>query len=406
MRRWIGQALDAADSFIEGCLYALSPLLVLAAGFACYLLLANEVIRIEWAGTLILLTLTGALAWFIRRQLGRDWKSDGASRDFAAALFAICVGGFVFGPYAAETIAGFANWAGLKLDWLLVPADAQPTNIAPTAVDEGQTLKERIEILLPMVVPFAAAVASVSVVVKLVAPQLEGVLKYIGLSEAQIEAGHRLRQPVANAITSADRLNLTHPQQINLTPTSLSPSAPHMREVDGAKALIRINLPSTPDPRTEAFQFEEMRELMANAGISLPDSLFFVYGAGKAGEAPPLCYGTGLELIELLAPAGSEACARLHGRFSETFTRALKHGDAPTVQSLAEEARQAILSQNPGDDVLLSKTSIREGEELITVMRTMTEHKLRRILVTSHRAPRERAILSAAEISAFLVPAE
>lgn len=406
----IGRAIDYLAGMTWSLLVASLPVLAAVVGFAAFGLIVSGSLEIGWAGTLFFIVIVVILIWLVRKQFFGDFEGKDAEQQYWGAIIAIGFIGFLFAPYLLPVLLQLGAWLNADMSWLLLPGDASqqvPNAEAVDAVNNAQhaasDLGSRVENLLQMLVPAAATAAGVTVAVKVVGPPLAGLLDYVGLSRAQVAAGRRLRQPVANALTDEGRLSRLYKVQVNLTPNSAPHELPHLRDSVNNRAIIRILLPSDPNLDLRIFEFEKMRELLADAGVSLTNSLFFIYGSAGIGSAQPICYGTGLELFEILAPAGSDACGRLRGRFSEPFTLALKRGDAPLVATLAEAAREAILRQSPQDDALLATYSLADGEETAKVMREMTSRGLRRMLITSRRAPIERAVVSAAELSAFLL---
>lgn len=396
---FIGDAVDITGKIAWRVLIAALPILAAILGFAVFGLVAGGHFPIKWAGTVSFLLVFGVLIWLVHKQFLGNFEEKDSAQQYWGVIVAIAFTGLVFSPYLLDAVLQLGAWFQLDTSWLLVPKDRQGQGAANDVTNIGS----HVEALLQRLVPAAATAAGVTVAVKVVGPPLAGLLDYIGMSDGQRAAGRRLRQPVANVVKDEKKLTKLYKVHVNLTPTSTGQDLPHLRDSTDNRAIIRISLPASPNLDLRIFEFEKMRELLAGSGVSLTNSLFFVYGSGGLGSAPPVCYGTGSELFEILAPPGSDACGRLRGRFSEAFVNALKQGNAPRIATLAEEAREAILAQSPQDDALLATASMAEGEETIEVMREMTSRGLRRILITSRRAPIERAIVSAAELSAFLL---
>jgi hypothetical protein len=252
-----------------------------------------------------------------------------------------------------------------------------------------------------------AVLFAVSVVAQEVSPALKSVLSYIGLTPQQINAARRLHHPIANAIRGKP-LASQYGVQINITPTSTERDLPHLTATDN-NAIVRIILPSDSKVGEPHIDFREYfllwHEQATSAGVSLANSLVFVYMSAER-TLGPICYGTALEFFELLEPATDHAQGRLQAQYSETFAEALRTRNRKNVIAIADAARAQILRYNPADDVLLSTTVASEAEDVMTVMRTLAENNLRRILVITDRSPLEMAILGAPELSAFLLREE
>jgi predicted transcriptional regulator len=81
----------------------------------------------------------------------------------------------------------------------------------------------------------------------------------------------------------------------------------------------------------------------------------------------------------------------------------LNRNDPDGVIAAVDSARKDLLKHHPHAEVLLSTALVSEKDSVQTVLKKMKECALSRILVMSDKAPIERGVIGAAEISDFLL---
>ncbi len=303
-------------------------------------------------------------------------------------------------------------WNGLVPPWLELTPDARSATVSaervevpaaePSKPDPDKLfddLSGRLDILFGLIGAALATAATVYVVQQI--PELDQIVRYIGLSSAQVEAAHRMRQPLSDLFSQIKSLDFKFKREVIITESSFGPELPLETRSGGARVkIIAPRRGGSPDSIT----FDAIKEHLRQAQVEIRESIVFVYLDRRENE--PLCYATGPEFWELMQPASGDddrpASGRFRGEFSAAFFTALNSGDGDRIKDVVKRARRFVLNANPQDDVLLCDIILRDTMEFKDALTTMRRNGLRRALVCSTRVPHERAVIGVPHIAEYL----
>lgn len=365
---------------------------IVAAIVLQYVIITSESV-IDWVGMIVLvlgLAIVFSRAVAYQRKSRRKTFSEWVGKTWAAFAFGV-VGAFVvstlFLPYAAEFLRG--------------PLLALMEAPIGSRADELEMLIERTEQLWTTIGALAAVFVFVAVA-DTVSPLLHKVLEALGLSENQIKLAKRMLLPVKGVVPKGRQISQLYAKEVQINRPTLRRQFPLINGA-GAKARVKLII---EEQKTfyegDDFSWTQVDGLLKSADIELTQCLFFVCALDKKQHPKMLCYGTGAELKQLFE-ATKEVPHRLGVTVSEQFVSALNRNDPDGVIAAVDSARKDLLKHHPHAEVLLSTALVSEKDSVQTVLKKMKECALSRILVMSDKAPLERGVIGAAEISDFLL---
>lgn len=356
----------------------------------------NEKITADYvAGGVVLFALPFIAYWLWRQLTGIPWRVPSLG-SIGPAFVAAIVLSFMLTPF-------------LVVDWNTYIKPIYPV-LMLTEPKTHETLLSTLKDLAGVIDSLSGllsavlATAATAYIVTSVSPDLARIIDYLGLSRAQITAAQKLRKPLSDLIRETKPTDTVFKRDFVITPQSFGRESPFESTVAGG-ARIKLVIPRTGGT-PHMFTFEVIKEFLDRAQIEIRDSLFFIYLDDPGMRTEPVCYGTGPEMWELMQPySGDEdrpASGRFRGEFSASFFTALNAGNASVIQAVVENARAFALANNPLDDLLLTRYSLKDTMDVKDALKCMKKHRLRRALVVSTKTPIERAILGMPSIAAYL----
>lgn len=387
---------------IEQVMFAIAAIYVAFGGAAAGVLLRDLVVRgsfsaAEVSGTILVVAVPLIALWLWRELTGRHVQFPRLDVVGLAFLTSVIVAFTLFSFVVKDWNAMIKPWAS----WLTFKESVAHGSLLRTLGDLGGQLDSLFGL-------FGAALATAATfyIVTSVSPNLLKIIDYIGLSRAQITAAQKLRRPLSDLLRETKPRDALSRREFFITPDSFERESPLESPIAGG-ARVKIVAPPIGSP-PNIITFDKIKNLLLRAQIDFRDSLFFVYLNDPRTHTKPVCYGTGLELWDLMQrPTADDdgLCrARFRGEFSDDFFGALNSGNAVAIQAVIQAARDQALENNPHDDLLLGKWVLTDTMEVQEALSIMKDNNLRRALVCTTKTPTDRAILGVPSIAAYLWP--